>query len=446
MTNFAKAEKFIAELLESDPERYRGVRRRMVKGAQIAVVAAKDFMADRCPTQASALSFTSILSLVPFMALAFSILKGLGVQNRLEPLLLQQVAAGSEMAVASIIQYINNTSMKSVGAVGLVSLIVTVILLFEAVEEAFNGIWGVRETRSVYRKFTDYMSVALVAPVLLLFATSITTTLESQSMVQWALAEPYLGQVVVSIFGLAPYLTTWMALVVFYLFIPNTKVRLRSAVIGAVIAGTVWQIAQWGYIHFQMGVTRYNAIYGTMALVPLIMVWIYTSWIIILFGGEVVWAHQTLRSCKRGLRMTPSHAMHEYLTLSIFQLIASRFVRGEPPRTVEELAEELDLPTHPVQDFVSFYMDQGFLVEGAGEPPVCLPAKDIDLITLQELMSVLRGYGGQGIPPGGVHEADDISDLLHRMDEGRNSALAGMSVRDLANLPPAIDKRSENRI
>ena len=440
MTLVSKAEKLFSELLASNPENLSGLRRHLVKGAQILTVAAKDFMADRCPMQASALSFTSILSLVPFMALAFSVLKGLGVQNRLEPLLLQHVAAGSETAVASIIQYINNTSMTSLGTAGLVTLIVTVVLLFEAVEEVFNGIWGVRETRSLYRKFTDYLSVALVAPILMLSAASITTSLESQSVVRWAVSNPYLGRFVLNLFSLAPYLSIWVALVFFYLFIPNTRVSIGSALVGGVFAGTLWQIAQWGYIHFQMGVTRYNAIYGTMALVPIIMVWIYTSWLIILFGGEIVWAHQTLRNCKRGLRMTPSHAMHEYLSLSIFRLIAAGFVAGRPARTVEELAEELDLPTRAVQDFVSFYVDRGFLVEGAGEPPTCLPAQDIERITLQDLMAALKEYGGRGLPPWGMKESDVIVGLLHRMDDGRNSALAGMSVRDLANLPPAIDK------
>src|SRR5512138_1146026 len=134
MTVVAKAENMISEFLGRNPDDFGGLRRYLLKGTQIIVVAAKDFMADRCPMQASALSYTSILSLVPFMALAFAILKGFGVQNRLEPLLLEQVAAGSEAAVAKIIQYINNTSMKSLGAVGLVSLLITVILLFETIE------------------------------------------------------------------------------------------------------------------------------------------------------------------------------------------------------------------------------------------------------------------------------------------------------------------------
>jgi membrane protein len=424
----------IEALLDRDPEVYGGIRRLLLKGTQLLVVSGKDFISDRCLLQASALSFTTILSLVPFLALAFALLKGFGVQNRLEPLLIQQLTAGSENAVVKIIQYINNTNMTTLGAAGLVSLVITVVSLFASTEEAFNGIWGVRETRSVYRKFTDYLSVAMVAPLLMLAATSMTTSLQSQDLVRWALAKPFLGELLLKGFRFAPYLSIWLALIFFYLFIPNTKVRFRSALVGGVLAGTIWQLAQWGYIHFQMGVTRYNAIYGTLALVPIIMVWIYTSWVIILFGGEVVWAHQTLRSCRRGLRLTPSHALHEFLTLSIFRLIAIRFIEGQPPQGVEAMAEELNLPTRTVQELVSFFTARGFLAEVAGEPTACLPAKEITTLSVSELLSVVRDFGGSGFSFAEAKESQSIVNLLHRLEESRGESLGGLTVRDLANV------------
>jgi len=427
---------FVETLLDRDPAECGGVRRLLLKGAQLLVVSGKDFIADRCLLQASALSFITILSLVPFLALAFAVLKGFGVQNRLEPLLIQQLTAGSEKAVVNIIQYINNTNMTSLGAAGLVSLVITVVSLFESTEEAFNGIWGVKETRSVYRKFTDYLSVALVAPLLMLSATSITTSLQSQAVVRWALEKPYIGELLLRLFRFAPYLSIWLALIFFYVFIPNTKVRFRSALVGGLLAGTLWQLAQWCYINFQMGVTRYNAIYGTLALVPIIMVWIYTSWVIILFGGEVVWAHQTLRSCRRGLRLTPTHALHEYLTLSLFRQIAIRFVAGLPPQSVEEMAEELDVPTRTVQELISFFVARGFLAEGAGEPTTCLPARDFGTLNVSDLLSALREYGGSDFYSSETKESEAVGQLLHLLEEARGEALGGLSIRDLANLQP----------
>lgn len=435
------AETWISELLGTNPEQYGGVRRYALKIAQILAVAAKDFISDRCLLKASALSFTTILSLVPLLALVFAILKGFGVQNRLEPMLLRQVAAGSEKAVSSIIQYINNTDVASLGAAGLITLLLAAGSLFDSIDEAFNDIWGVKETRSMYRKFTDYLSVALVAPLMMLSAASITTSLKSQAVVLWLLSVPWLGAFVFHGLGFMPYLSIWVALFFFYRFIPNTQVRFRSALVGGVLAGTLWQFAQWGYIHFQMGVTRYNAIYGALSLVPLVMVWIYTSWIVVLFGGEVAWAHQTLRSCRRGLRMTPNHAMHEYLALSLFQMIATSFVAGEPARSAEDMAEELDVPTRIVSDLLSFYVDRRFLAQGGGDISAYLPARDIGTLLLDDILTAVREYGGSGCAFSSEHEPANVLGLLHRLERERGEVLAGMTVRDLVIMPAAIDKR-----
>lgn len=430
----ARGDRFLSSFLAIDTSEYQGVNRWLLKSGQILAVSLKDFLADRCLLQASALSFTTILSLVPFLALAFAVLKGFGVQNRLEPLLLQQVTAGSEKAVFKIIQYINNTKVATLGAAGLISLVITAISLLDSIEEAFNDIWGVRETRSFYRKFTDYLSVALVAPILMISATSITTSLQSQSLVRWALSTPYFGDMLLRLFHFVPYMSIWLALILFYAFIPNTRVSFRSAFVGGVLAGTIWQLAQWCYIHFQMGLTRYNAIYGTLALVPMIMVWIYTTWVIVLFGGEVVWAHQTLRNCRRGLRLKPNHALHEDLALSIFMLIGKRFMVGEPAYTSEELAERLDVPTRTVRDLLYFYVDRGFLVEGGGDVVNYLPARDIGCMRVSDLLSALREYGGEGWKVSHLVDGDKVQLVLDSVSAGREKALSGLTVRGLGGL------------
>ena len=292
---------FTTTLWKLEPEEYGGLKGRGVKYLQIMALVVKDFWFDQCILRASALSFATILSLVPFFALTFAVLKGLGVQNKLEPLILEQVAAGSEEIVEKIVSYINNTNMTSLGAIGLATLIVTVITLLGNIEEAFNVIWGVRETRSLYRKFSDYLSVVISGPILLMAATSITTSLQSQAVTKWLEANAYFGTVLFFFFHILPYLSVSIALVFLYIFIPNTKVRFGSALVGGTLAGTSWQIAQWGYLHFQVGVSKYNAIYGTLAVLPVFMVWIYTSWLIVLFGVEMVCAHQNIRTFRREL-------------------------------------------------------------------------------------------------------------------------------------------------
>ncbi len=245
--------------------------------------------------RAAGLTYTTVLSLVPFLAIAFAVLKGFGVQNALEPVLLKVVGESSREVVIRIIGYVNNTNVKSLGLIGLLTLLVTVINLLTSIEEAFNAICGVSETRSLQRRFSDYLSVVVVGPVLLMVAMSMTSSLQSQWLVQWLINHTVLGDAILLLFRLVPYVSIWIAMTFLYSYIPNAKVPLRSALLGGVVAGTIWQLIQWAYFHFQVGVANYNAIYGALAALPIFLVWIYTSWLIVLFGLELVRSHQEQR-------------------------------------------------------------------------------------------------------------------------------------------------------
>ena len=420
-------------LWELNPDGYPFLRRYAVKYLQITLLVAKGFMTDLCPQRAAALSFTTILSLVPFCALMFALLKGLGVQNRLEPLLLEQVAAGSQEVVSSIIGYINNTNMASMGAIGLVTLLITVVSLLGSVEEAFNAIWGVSETRSLQRRFSDYLSVVVSGPLLLFAATSVTTSLQSQTMVRWLMTNTLLGGVLLPLFRLVPYVSIWLAMIFLYLFIPNTRVRLRSALVGGVLAGTSWEVAQWGYLHFQVGVSKYNAIYGTLAALPVFMVWIYTSWLIVLLGVEVVYAHQNIRTFRREERTTGvSQRTRELLTLAIMTDIARTFLAGMPPWNADTLAEDLDLPIRIVREITSDLCSAGFLARTAETTPGFLPGRELDQITVHQLLSHLQHHGSAWRPHLPGRNAERLNSLLASGDRCRAESLAGLTLRDLA--------------
>jgi membrane protein len=258
----------------------------------------KKFIADRCTTLASALSFSSMLSIVPFLAILFAILKALDVHMTLAPMLLSNVAVGSQEIVTRILRYINNTRVGSLGTVGLITLFISVMAMLDNVEEAFNQICGIERGKAVHHKLRDYLIVIFAIPLLTALAVSLTTSLQHQGAVQWFLRLFGVGSLL--LLRLVPYLSIWIALACLYLFIPNVRVRLQHALTGALIAGTAWQVAQWIFIHFQLGVSRHNAIYGTLALLPAFMIWIYTCWIIVLAGMEIVWylqdtSHKTNR-------------------------------------------------------------------------------------------------------------------------------------------------------
>jgi len=436
---------FSTTLWHMEPEMFTGFKRHAVNYFQILALVIRAFRDDQCLLRASALTFTTILSIVPFFALAFAVLKGFGVHNKVEPLILDQVAAGSQETVGRIVTYINNTNMTSMGAIGLITLIITVITLLGNIEEAFNAIWGVRETRTFYRKFSDYLSVVITAPLLLLAAVSITTTLQSQTLVRWLVETSYLGDLLLILFRLAPYLIIWLALVFLYIFIPNTQVRFKSALFGGILAGTTWQLAQWGYIHFQVGVAKYNAIYGTLALLPIFMVWIYTSWLIVLLGVEVVFAHQNIRTFRREIRNPSfSHSQKERLCLAILQDVATAFHFERTPWTPEQLAEDLDIPIRVVRDILSFLMETGYITATAGETPHYIPARELDRIVIEDVLQTLKNQGDECAITRITEGEKRLQEILARLDAGTASALAGMTLKDLVASPPSSESSPHN--
>jgi membrane protein len=383
--------------------------------------------------RASALAFTTILSLVPFLALTFSVLKGFGVQHRVEPLVMEQLSGGSQEVASKIINYIDNTSMGSLGAFGLLALIAAVITLLGNIEEALNAIWCVEETRSWQRKFSDYLSVVIVGPILIFTAVSMTSFLQSQSILKWLVENSSVGDFLLSTLHLVPYMFTWIALSFLYIFIPNTSVRILPAILGGVLAGTCWQVAQWGYIHFQVGVANYNAIYGTLAVLPIFMVWIYTSWLIVLFGAEIVHAYQNIAIFRRELR-TPeiNFRLRELLALAVLQDVVTAFVSGAPCWTAKRLEDELDLPARVLRELLDELVTCGLLVTTAGEPAFFQPAREPDQILMTEVLSMLRDFGGTWQPQRLTRGEEQLQKIIDEVDTAAKNALSGMTLRDLA--------------
>ncbi len=419
----------IPDLLQTEnPDEWHGLKGRIFSFIQLIYSISINFSGHQGAMRASALTYTTVLSLVPFLAIAFSVLKGLGAQNTLEPLL-QQIAGDSEETISRLVAYVNNTNMKSVGAIGLVMLILTVVSLMGNIEEAFNAVWGVRETRSIHRRFSDYLSVVIVGPILLLAATSMTSTLQSQWMLQWLIHNTYLGDAILLLFRFLPYLSVWIAMVFLYIFIPNTRVRFASAVTGGVIAGTAWQLAQWGYFHFQVGVANYNAIYGTLAALPIFLVWIYTSWIIVLFGLEIVFAHQhrghgLLGSSTFSLTSTA----REQLAVALLVQVSLQFQKGGVPPSAQFLADELNVPLLSLETVFDDLAQLGYLVATLGRESGWLPARDPSEVQVSEVIGALRGVSSLQAAIPALQLAENV---ISQGWDGSCANLKGVTVRDL---------------
>ena len=330
-----------------------------------AYMVTKGFVADKCPLWASALAFTTALALVPLLAVAFSISKGFGFQNSqyIRDLLLQ-VTAGRAETVETIIGYINNTNVSTLGAVGVALLFVTVISLLGNIEKSFNSIWGVRGARSLWRKFSDYLTVTFICPLLIIVAISATASLESSTIMQSLLSYSVASAAYVGLLKMLPYISTWLALLFVYTFMPNTRVNIRSGLAGAVVAGSLWQFVQWGYITYQASFRNYNAIYGSFAQVPLFLIWLFISWLIVLLGAEICFAVQNSATYFREQRLgSYSHDDRQRLAALALAILTDTFMHGGPRTSNEDLAHRLDAPVKLVNDVMHMLAGAGIVAK-----------------------------------------------------------------------------------
>lgn len=416
-------------LAELSPLRRAGVRQ-----LQTVVLVGRDFIVNQCLLRAAALTYYSMLSIVPLLALTFALLKAFGVQNMLQPLIMEKLNVGDGEAVTLLMSYINNTQVGKMGAFGLLFLLIAVISLLTNVEKTFNYIWGVKGVRPLLRRFADYLSVVLVGPVLIISAISMTSSLASHVLVQKLIELQLIGSLVLLLFKVAPFVFMWLAFTVLYVFMSNIKVEWRAAFIGGVFGGTLWQLAQWAYVNFQVGVAKYNAIYGTMAALPIFMVWLYLSWVIVLFGLEVTYAKQNLRSSGRDLRAADvSRTSFEQVALAILVTLAERFSTGKPPLRQEQLAKQLFIPPRLCRSILRLLAEIGFVVETSsshGHFSYQL-GRAADNLTLAELLKTMRDKG-EGVRYLRPHRQTIVAlDALQKMEELLTAGLQGRTLKDL---------------
>ena len=432
---------FSKGLWEVDPRQLGRGRFFLLHQAQLATLVARDFIADRCMLRASALTYTSLLSVVPLLALMFSVLKGFGVQNALEPMILERIAVGSEEVVDRIITYINNTNVGRLGVVGLVALVVAVLALLSNIEDSFNHVWGVNETRTLMRRFADYFSVVIFGPVFLFAAVSMTASLQAQGFLRHLMEMAYVGHLIVLLFKLLPYVAMWAAFTFLYVFMPNIKVQFRSALVGGVIGGTLWQLGQWGYVHFQVGVARYNAIYGTLAALPIFMVWIYFSWLIVLLGVEVTYASQNLRTIRQEFRGgNVNFSSRERVALTVLLVLTGAFTRGERPWSREQIGEEMELPPRLVSSVLGDLVRLGFVSEVQLEAlDGYQPGRSPETLEVLTVLRAMREDGVDYLQLAARPERDAVRQLMARLDAEQEKALAGVTIRDLARQSEMVE-------
>ena len=394
----------------------------------IVVATVRRFYGDRCLEAAAALTYTSLLSLVPLFALMFAVLKGLGAQHRLEPLLLSRLSLDPEVT-ARMLEFIDHTNVGTIGALGAVFLIFTVISVLGSIESIFNMVWRVPRGRTWWRKITDYVSVVLLIPFLLLFAVGITSALREQTMLRELLEVDVLHGMVLAGLRAAPIAMNVIALAILYAIMPNRRPHPASIAIGALFAGCAWQVVQIAYVSLQIGVARANAIYGALAQLPVTLVWIYVSWAVVLAGAQLAAVIEYGPEAEgEGARDVSCWAV----ALHVLVQAAECFRRGDGPVELGALARALDIDSGVVAECVAKLCEAGTLVAIDEAKESYVLARAPETVGL----SLLAEQFGDARSPVGADPR--VVALLAEIEDERRQALARQTLADLLAIGPPV--------
>jgi membrane protein len=426
----AKLFELIGDAEISKVTRFKGLIHSLLK---IGFMVSRDFIDNLVNLQAMALAFKTLLSLAPLLAVVFSILKAFGVHNRMAPALSQALAPLGEKGqeiTAYLIGFVDKMKAGALGSVGLVTLFITVLSLMGTIEDAFNRIWHVKVPRKLTRKFSDYLSVILVGPVLMFAALTITATLQSNTFVQKMISLEPFGTVILTLLKFVPYFTLWGAFTFLYVFIPNTHVKVGSALIGGLVAAVLWQTVGWGFAVFVASSTHYYAIYSSFAILLLFLLWLHVGWVIVLLGAQVAYAHQHLRFYEGERELLAQSAVgREKLALHMMFLIGRSFFHGHDPLSVTALANQLYLPAGLVRDFMDTFHQCRLVLLLADEETFVL-ARDPERISIKEILDCVRNSGVKK-PANRTEEEIGIENLLQEADDSVAQALEGKSLQGL---------------
>jgi len=402
---------------------------------KLVLMVAQGFIENLLKLQAMALAFKTLLSLAPFLAVIFSILKAFGVHSRMQPALsqaLEPLGEKGQEITAHLIGFVDKMSAGALGSVGMVTLFITVLSLMGTIEESFNHIWQVKAPRKLTRKFSDYLSVILVGPVLVFAALTITATLQNSAFVQKLIALEPFGTVILSLLRLVPYLTLWGAFTFVYVFVPNTRVRIPSAVIGGLVAAVLWETVGWGFAVFVASSTRYYAIYSSFAILLLFLLWLHIGWVIVLLGAQVAYAHQNIGFYEAEReKLAESPAGREKLGLYLMFLIGRNFYHGLEPLGVAELAARLHLPSGAVKHFMEMFCESR-LVFSLGDEERFVLGRDPERISIKEILDCVRHFGEQkGSSRTREKEENKIDEMLLEIEQSTAETLDGKNLQDL---------------
>ncbi|NOX35807.1 MAG: YihY family inner membrane protein [Deltaproteobacteria bacterium] len=390
------------------------------KFIKVIIFALKGFKEDRCDLRASSLTLFTLLSIVPVMAMAFGVAKGFGFREILEKRVLE-LFAGQEEVIQNILAFSANLLEKTKGGLmavfGIILLFYSLLKLIGHIENAFNKIWWVNDDRPLIRKFTDYIAISITAGILVIFSSSANifiTTYLSRFLSHIAL--PHNIENLISLgFNIFPFLPVWVLFIFFYVFIPNKKVDIKASLAGGMIAGTIFQVAQIAYLKFQVGVSNYNAIYGSFAALPLFLIWLQASWAIVLFGAEIAfsWENTEALETQNIDYAKISIRLKKLIALRIVHLCVIRFANKETPASDIDIATSIRIPLKIIKVLLAKLMECRILLEVSSHDQMgYVPASDIECLTIFDVLTAFEQRGDDVIKVGGTIEFEALEESL----------------------------------
>ncbi len=406
---------------------------------KVIVSAVKEFRKNRCDLQASSLTLFTLLSIVPIMAMAFGIAKGFGFKEFLERLILD-LFAGQEQVIQNLLSFSNNLLERTKGGMmavfGVILLFYALIKLIGHIENAFNKIWCVTDDRPLIRKLTDYAAISITAGILVILSSSANifiTTFLTKFLTHVNLPEKF--EKLISLgFSSFAFFTIWLLFIFFYRFIPNKKVKITAAVIGGLISGTIYQIIQITYFRFQIGVSSYNAIYGSFAALPLFLIWLQTSWVIFLFGAEISFSWENKEALEPSDMEYDKISIHleKLIVLRIVHLCVIRFANKKMPASDFDIASEIKIPLKIVKALLEKLLECRILLGtdmkgGNGY----VPAQDIETLTVFDVISAFEQRGDDRIQISKTVEFETLGQSINEFAKACKSSLGERQLKDI---------------
>ena len=416
---------------------------------QIVVVVGRDLMDGMITLRAMSLVYTTLLSMVPLLAVSISVLKGFGVHDQLEPTLTNILAPLGEQSVeisAHIVSFVDNMKIGVLGALGLGLLIYTAVSLIQKIEAAFNYTWRLQNSRSLMQRFSDYLSVIMVGPVLLFSAVGITASLGSNQIVEFLNTLPYMNDLLRLMGKVLPFLLVIAAFTFVYMLVPNTRVKFRSAFYGAVIAGVLWQVSGILFTSFVGGSTSYTAIYSGFAIVLVFMIWLYLSWVILLIGASISYYYQNPEQLKlEQIDFHMSGRMRDQLALQAMVNIArAHDKQSDLIPSLENLASYQQVPVSALKRMLDALQNDGLVQVSVQNPPLYLPAVSLQRIKLADILRSARAAEDDGQTDSCQSDAA-VSNYLRELEQKLEAQLGEESLDEFLTRFED-DSRHENSI